>query len=154
MEANSALLRLYEREMKRDCGISLSWYDVLIHLSETPAGMMRMSELADALLLSPSWLTRRVDGMEQAGLVRRCQAAGDKRGVCVALTPRGRALRRKASRSHASTIETHFLVHLTPSEVRTIDSCFTRIAELARRCLREAVPTGTSTKENPDAAVH
>lgn len=132
LEGHSALMRLYEQEMRGQCGISLAWYDVLIHLAEAPDGTLRMTELADSLLLSRSWLTRRVDGMQAAGLVQRCKAANDGRGVCAALTAEGRALYRQAARAHAKSIREHFSAYLDPVEADTIETCFTRIATEAR----------------------
>jgi DNA-binding MarR family transcriptional regulator len=137
LQAQSALMHLYEREMRHDCGISLAWYDVLIHLSEAPNASLRMSDLAAELLLSPSWLTRRIDGMQEAGLVERCRAADDGRVVCVELTDDGRRLFRRAAVSHGRSIRTHFLAHLDPSEVDSIEAWFARIESEARRSLTQ-----------------
>lgn len=139
LDAQSALMRLYEREMQATCGISLAWYDVLIHLTEATDGTMRMSELADTLLLSRSWLTRRIDGMEAAGLVLRCKADDDGRGVCAALTGQGRTLYRRAARTHVSSIRRHFLAYLDPAETHTIEACFARIETRARTSLHAQV---------------
>jgi DNA-binding MarR family transcriptional regulator len=128
-------MRLYEREMRRDCGISLAWYDVLIHLSEAPRGSLRMSDLAAELLLSPSWLTRRIDGMQQAGLVVRCRAGDDGRVVCVELTDEGRTLFARAARSHSRSIRAHFLAYLEASEADAIEAWFARVEAEARRSL-------------------
>lgn len=136
LEAQSALLRLYEQEMQAVCGISLAWYEVLIHLSETEDGTMRMSDLADRLLLSRSWLTRRIDGMEAAGLVLRCKADDDGRGVCAALTAPGRALYRQAARVHVRSIRKHFLAYLDPAETQTIEASFARVESHARASLQ------------------
>src|SRR5260221_10069908 len=87
LEATNAVLRVFEAEMEQRVGISLAWYDVLLHLWEAPGHSLRMNELANSLVLSRSWLTRRVEGMENAGLVQRWQAEEDARGVCAALTP-------------------------------------------------------------------
>ncbi|MDQ2728240.1 MAG: MarR family winged helix-turn-helix transcriptional regulator, partial [Actinomycetota bacterium] len=132
LEAQSALMRLYESEMQASSGISLAWYDVLIHLSEARDGTMRMSELASALLLSRSWLTRRIDGMEAAGLVERCRASDDGRGVCARLTGEGRTMCRKATLIHVGSIRRHFLAYLEPGQIETIDQCFARIEAHAR----------------------
>jgi DNA-binding MarR family transcriptional regulator len=137
LQAHSALMRLYEREMRQDCGISLAWYDVLIHLSEAPNGSLRMSDLAAELLLSPSWLTRRIDGMQEAGLVERCRAADDGRAVCVELTRAGRKMFRRAAVSHGKSIHAHFLAYLDPSETDSIQAWFGRVESEARRSLNQ-----------------
>lgn len=127
MEAQSALLRVFEEELQGDCGIPLSWYDVLVHLWEAPSETLRMSELADALVLSRSWLTRRVEQMEAAGLVHRCPASTDGRGVCATLTPQGKRMFRKAARSHVRSVDRHFLSLLDEREAQTILACFDRV---------------------------
>jgi DNA-binding MarR family transcriptional regulator len=145
LDAQSTLMRLYERELARDCGISLAWYDVLIHLAEAPDGTMRMNELADSLLLSRSWLSRRIDAMQAAGLVRRCQAADDRRGVCATLTSEGRRVHQQADRSHARSISNHFSRFLAVTEAETIEACFRRIGQHAHEALH--VPGYPGTKE-------
>jgi DNA-binding MarR family transcriptional regulator len=139
LEAFSLLERLFEDELQRDCGIPLSWYDVLIHLWEA-GGSLRMSELADAVVLSRSWLTRRVESMERAGLVRRCPASGDGRGVCAELTEHGGSTYRAAERSHARSIRKHFLAHLDADETALVEQLMTRVAGFARSSLEEAPP--------------
>ena len=52
-------------------GLTLGDYQVLVYLSEAPNRSMRMCDLADALRLSPSGLTRRLDGLVKGGLVSR-----------------------------------------------------------------------------------
>lgn len=136
LEAHGALTRLCEQEMRADCGISLSWFDVLMHLSEADGHTMRMAELADRLLLSPSWLTRRIDGMEKAGLVRRRPAPDDRRGVYASLTPEGLDTFGQAARSHRRSIRMHFLAHLDPTEASTIESGMRRVATNARYFLK------------------
>lgn len=140
LEGHSALLRLFELELERDAGISLSWYDVLLHLSEAPGGMLRMNQLAEALLLSRSWLSRRIDGMATAGLVHRCPAPDDARGVCAALTPEGRRVFRRAAAVHVRSVDEHFLRHLSPEEASTIEASFARVRTAALDALRTTDP--------------
>ena len=131
LEAHGALMRIQEEEIQADCGISLAWYDVLIHLAEAPGHTLRMAELADRLALSPSWLTRRVEVMERAGLLRRCRATDDRRGVCAALTPEGVSTSRRAARSHGRSIRAHFIVD--GDEARVIEASMLRVAAAAAR---------------------
>src|SRR4051812_50116274 len=65
-ESALALLDVLDAELERDAGIPLRWYDVLVHLEETPDGL-RMNELAERILYSKSGLTRVVDRLEEAG---------------------------------------------------------------------------------------
>jgi DNA-binding MarR family transcriptional regulator len=119
--------------MEERVGISLAWYDVLVHLSEAPGRSLRMNELAESLVLSRSWLTRRVEAMEAAGLVQRWRAEEDARGVCAALTPGGQRVYRRAAKVHVEAVQEHFLAYLTDAEASTISACFDRVGEAARR---------------------
>ncbi len=147
-------MRVYERDMRRACGISLAWFDVLIHLWEAPSGTLRMHELADTLLLSRSWLTRRIDGMAAAGLVRRSPAGDDRRGICATLTDQGRQVYKQAARVHARSIHDNFAAHLSAAEAATIEGCFHRLERQARVALsaqersRRATPPGRTGSDD------
>ena len=136
LEGQSALLRLYEQELRESCNITLGWYDVLVHLEEAPGRCLRMSDLAERLLLSPSWLTRRIDGMVAAGVVQRVRCSEDGRGVNVSLTPEGERLYRQAARVHGRSIREHFLDLLEPAEAEALAETFTRVGAHARAELK------------------
>jgi DNA-binding MarR family transcriptional regulator len=138
LEAQNLVLRVLEADMHDRVGISLAWYDVLLHLHEAPGGRLRMNELADLLVLSRSWLTRRVEAMEKDGLVRRDRVRDDARGIVASLTPEGRRVYGRAARLHREAVRELVLAHLSDAEARTIEACFDRIAEAARRRLAEA----------------
>src|SRR5437763_1054664 len=71
LTAHAVLTERLEAELQAERGLQLTWYDVLFQLSLTSGGERRMQELAGAVLLSKSGLTRLVARMEQAGLVER-----------------------------------------------------------------------------------
>ena len=73
LEAHTRLIELMESDLRRDCGVPLVWYDVMIKIWVAPGRRIRMAELAEQALLSRSWLTRRVVQLEQAGLVTRTE---------------------------------------------------------------------------------
>ena len=89
LESAHALIDILDAELQQDSGLSLRWYDVLVHLEEAPDGRLRMNELARQIVASKSGLTRVVDGMEQAGLVERQRLTGDRRVIEVAATSKG-----------------------------------------------------------------
>jgi DNA-binding MarR family transcriptional regulator len=132
LEAHSLVLRVFESEMQEGVGFSLAWYDILLHLSEAPGRSMRMNELAESLVLSRSWLSRRVEAMEAAGLVQRWRAEEDARGVCAALTPEGQRAYRRAAKVHVEAVQEHFMAYLSVDEASTISACFDRVGEAAR----------------------
>ena len=81
MECHAAVLDRLAADLESGQGFGVGWYDVLVHLSEAPGHRLRMSDLAEKLLLSRSWLTRRIDQMEAAGLVERRSSPEDRRGT-------------------------------------------------------------------------
>src|SRR6266568_5139636 len=69
VEAHTAVMDVLERELMERRGISLTWYDVLLQLSEAPESRLRMSELADSIVISRSGFSRAARRMEEAGLI-------------------------------------------------------------------------------------
>src|SRR5512142_3510255 len=76
-ESALALLDVLDAELEQAVGIPERWYDVLVHLEESPGGI-RMNELAERILYSKSGFTRVIDRMEEAGLVARVRPADDR----------------------------------------------------------------------------
>jgi len=136
VRAHAALVELMDRELRADCGIPLAWYDVLVEVAHAPGGAIRMAELAEQVLLSRSWLTRRVTQLENAGLLERRAADDDQRGVCAALTPHGRETFRKMERSHSASIERHFSRYLSAEEAEVIAQAFALIGSSAIEALQ------------------
>jgi DNA-binding MarR family transcriptional regulator len=142
LESSQALVDILDTDLQTHSGISLRWYDVLVHLEEDPENRLRMSELARQIVSSTSGLTRVIDGMEQAGLVRRERPPNDRRAVEVVLTPRGSDLLESARTRHRQAIHRHFAQHLTNNEVKTLTRAFSKVRDHARP-LREQQITGT-----------
>ena len=136
MRAQTALLQLFERELEAGCGMSLAYYDVLILLWQQPGHAMRMSELADRVLLSRSWLTRRIDQMEAQGLVERCALASDGRVVQAKLTAKGVRAFVRAERVHARSIEQHFSTQLSARQIATLREIVEKLDDRTRAMLR------------------
>jgi DNA-binding MarR family transcriptional regulator len=109
LRAYALVNRVLEAELVADQQLSLAAYDVLVQLYEAPGHRLRMTELADAVLLSRSGVTRLVDRLEKAGLVSRCPVAGDGRGVAAELTEAGATRLRTASRTHLTGVMRHFV---------------------------------------------
>ena len=108
-------------------GLPLSWFDVLIHLYEAPKGRLRLQALADSVVLSRSGLTRLIDRMEAAGLVRRELSAEDRRGFYAVLTENGRRRFEEVLPGHRTDIEEHFTHHLTGEEMETLTALLSKI---------------------------
>jgi DNA-binding MarR family transcriptional regulator len=78
-----------EEDLKEEGEISLTWYDVLLSLENAPENRLRMSEIADRIVLSRSALTRSVDKLEAEGYLRRERCSHDERGAYAVLTKKG-----------------------------------------------------------------
>ena len=88
--------------LKAETKIDLAEYRVLVKLAEGPRGRRRLMDVADPLPLGRSGLTRVIDRLEAAGLVRREAAPDDRRGIVAALTPAGRGTLRRATPLYAA----------------------------------------------------
>jgi DNA-binding MarR family transcriptional regulator len=109
--------------------LPLEHYDVLLCLKRAPGGdqRLRLSELADAVTLSRSGLTRLVDRLERAGLLRREACSTDRRGAFAVLTPKGASALRRTWPAYARAIQEYFARHLSADEAAVLDRAFGRI---------------------------
>ena len=127
LETHSALIARLDRELERDHGLPLTSYEVLMYLSDTDNGELRMGELADRLLLSRSGITRLVDRLERQGLVERRRCSDDGRGFNAHLTEAGQAKVRAARPDHLAGVRRHFLSSLSPGEIDSLGSLWERL---------------------------
>jgi DNA-binding MarR family transcriptional regulator len=130
-ESALALLDVLDAELEQVVGIPQRWYDVLVHLEESPQGVP-MNELADRILYSKSGFTRVVDRMEEAGLVRRARLENDRRTILVVLTDKGTETLKRARRHHRDGIERHFSQHLTDADVKALTRALEKVSTHAR----------------------
>ncbi len=131
LEAHRRVMDVLEDELRTDQDLPLAWYDVMVQLSEAPERTRRMQDLADAVLLSKSGLTRLVDRMERAGMVVREPCAGDRRGINCRLTGAGMQRLIDASPTHLAGVREHFVDLLEPGEAAILARALGRIAERA-----------------------
>ncbi len=132
LEAHSYVTRLLAAELEHEKALPLTWYDVLVHLEEADGHRLRMTELAERVLLSKSGLTRLVDRMCAAGLVSRSADDRDRRGRWVGLEPAGIARLHDAAPVHMRGVESHFTGLLASGEAAAIAGPLRRIADAAR----------------------
>ena len=131
LETSYALFDILDAEMQAERGITLSWYDALVNLEEADGGL-RMNELASRILFSKSGLTRVIDRMEEAGLVRRERPPDDRRVVNVLITPGGREALQAARTVHRRGIQEHFLQHLGHRELTALARSLERVRDHVR----------------------
>ncbi|HEY3542749.1 MAG TPA: MarR family transcriptional regulator [Gaiellaceae bacterium] len=130
-ESALALLDLLDAELRQVVGIPQRWYDVLVHLEESPHGIP-MNELAERILYSKSGLTRVVDQMEEAGLVRRARLENDRRRIPIVLTDKGTETLERARRYHRDGIRRHFSRHLSNADIKALTRALEKVSTHAR----------------------
>jgi DNA-binding MarR family transcriptional regulator len=112
LATHSAVTRELEARLMGAHGLTLSDYDVLVQLARAPEKKLRNIELANAVVLTRSGVTRLVDGLERDGLVARASCPSDRRGTFVALTPEGARRLREAASTHLDGVRELFLERL------------------------------------------
>jgi len=133
LRSHATVTRRLEAELVAEHDLPLASYDVLVQLSEAPDRRLRMVELADAVLLSRSGLTRLVDRMEAEGYVRREPSPDDARGIFAVMTDKGFTTLRAASRTHLAGVSEHVIDRLTPSELAGLGvACLKLLSENVR----------------------
>ena len=128
LRTHAALSRQLDAELTVSHGLALSAYEVLLFLADSPDGHMRMSDLADSVLLSRSGLTRLVDRLERDGLVERRACPGDARGMNAAITDLGRERFTQARKAHLDGVRRRYLDHLSGEEKELLAAIWDRMS--------------------------
>ena len=108
-------------------GLTLGDYQVLVFLSEAEERAMRMCDLAVRLQLSPSGLTRRLDGLVRSGLVERRPSEIDRRVMLAVLTPKGIAAMKAAAPTHVDSVRARIFDQIDRGDIAAIERVFTAI---------------------------
>ena len=127
LRVHATLVDVLGRELTAGTGLPLTWYDVLIQLHEA-GGRLRMQELASAIVLSKSGLTRLVDRLEAAGYVARVSCPSDRRGTFAELTASGRTELLRARPVHLRSIAEHFAAPLAAPELEGLGRALRTLA--------------------------
>jgi DNA-binding MarR family transcriptional regulator len=126
VETYGDLISAIERDLAEH-HLTLGDYQVFVYLSEAPDRSMRMCDLADLLQLSPSGLTRRLDGLVKAGFVTREPSTDDRRVMLATLTQLGFAALEAAAPDHVASVRRHVFDHLDDDQVAALASIFQAI---------------------------
>ena len=108
--------------------LTLAGYGVLLMISEAPESRRRLHEIAEAIGLTKSGLTRLIDRLEARGFVERHACELDKRGQYAVMTAAGRRAFRRAAPGHLAAIAARFADHLGPAELATLTRALERVA--------------------------
>jgi DNA-binding MarR family transcriptional regulator len=136
LATHSAITRELEARLMGAHGLTLSDYDVLVQLARAPERKLRNIDLAKAVVLTRSGVTRLVDGLEKDGLVARSSCPSDKRGTFVSLTDVGLERLRAATSTHVAGVRELFVERLGEEGVAQMDA------------MLRALPAGTECLES------
>jgi DNA-binding MarR family transcriptional regulator len=123
------LMDTLDRELRQTHGLSLGEYEVLVRLSESPDRTLRMAQIAESMRHSRSRVTHTVTRMEKAGLITRCAAAGDGRGVEARMTDKGWDLLVKAAPTHVSGVRAHFLDQASDEQFEVLGTVMDAVSD-------------------------
>jgi len=124
LRTHARVLAALDAELEQTHGLAVPEYEVLLVLSESGDKHLRMSELADAALLTRSGMTRLVDRLERQGLVRRERCAADGRGTYAVITNEGRERFAEARPTHIAGVRRLFLDPLKKKDQRALGEAF------------------------------
>lgn len=117
LRAHAGTTRRLSGELQAEHGLSVNDYEALYVLAQADGRRLRRVDLARRLVLTPSGITRLLEGLERAGLVERASCAADLRVTYAQLTDRGAALLEAASCSHVGSVRALFEGSLTAEEI-------------------------------------
>ena len=129
LQVHAKVTRQLDAQMRDEHGMPVSAYEVLMFLADTDGKRLRMSEIADRVLLSRSGLTRLVDRLVATGLVARNPCADDGRGSYAELTPVGEEKLTAARRTHLAGVREFFLDRLRDEDQDALGDAWHRILE-------------------------
>ena len=116
-QLNAELSATLQREMQSDAELSMSDYEVLVHLTDSPEGRVRVSDLAGLLQWERSRVSHHLTRMERRGLVERSECAEDGRGAFIAVTAAGRTANEQAAPGHVAAVRRLVFDALDESDV-------------------------------------
>ena len=114
---NARLSATLQKELHDDAGLSMPDFEVLVHLTDSPEGRVRVNDLARLLQWERSRVSHHVTRMESRRMVQRVECAEDGRGAFVVITPQGRAAIERAAPGHVNTVRRLVFDVLSPEEI-------------------------------------
>ena len=129
LRVNANITRRLEADLVAEHALPLASYDVLVQLVEAPGHRLRMTELADQVLLSRSGLTRLVDRMERERMVRREACTSDARGLFAVLTDAGYERLKAASATHLRGVDEYLLGRLAMADKQAFGGVLERLLD-------------------------
>jgi DNA-binding MarR family transcriptional regulator len=129
LRIHASIVKELDAELQTVHGLPLSSYDVLVQLSLAREGRMQMCELADAVHLSRSGLTRLVDRLERQGLLDRHKGGRDPRQVFATINERGLRRLAETTPTHLTSVRERFLDKLSRAQLQQLASIWKQLLE-------------------------
>jgi DNA-binding MarR family transcriptional regulator len=129
LRAHASLTRQMSARLEADHGLTLNDYDCLVQLAYAPERSLRRVDLARSVLLSPSGITRLLDGLEREGWVEKRSCDSDARVTYAHLTDAGLEKFKSARKTHLADIEEAFGSRFTPEELDAVSSLLGRLLD-------------------------
>jgi len=136
LTAYSLVTRRLDDELRAETGLALFEYSALLQLAEAEGRRLRMSDLAQGIVLSRSGVTRLVDRLVRDGLVERCQCTSDGRGAEAVLTEDGLQRLRDAAAVHLRGIDEYYFEQVSDEDQAVVGRVMADVAEGLRRSWR------------------
>ncbi|GAB3188198.1 MarR family winged helix-turn-helix transcriptional regulator [Nesterenkonia suensis] len=121
-----------EKRLHATTGLRLADYNLLLVLSEAEGNQLRMGELAERMIFSPSRLSYQAKSLQARGLITRCADPSDRRGMTAALTDEGRRIFQEASQVHAQHIRQIFHDSVDDAEAASLQQICHQLLATAR----------------------
>src|SRR5215211_4643793 len=131
MRAHALLRRELQSEVLSPHGLTINDFEALLHLSREPDRRLRRVDLAERLTLSPSGVTRLLDGLQDAGLVEKAHCASDARVTYAVLTSTGAAMLDELRADHLELLRSLFRDNLDDGEVTVLAELLGRLPGVA-----------------------
>lgn len=133
LQVHAAVVPVLDHALVTGVGMPLRFYDVLLELAGAPERKLRMSDLADRVVLSRTRVSRLVEEMAAAGLLVREQNPRDGRSAYAALTDLGLRRYRQAAPTYLAGIEEHFAQRLTDRELTALAHALHKVLSAAEQ---------------------
>jgi DNA-binding MarR family transcriptional regulator len=128
-QAGRVIQNVLEETLSAEADLSWAEFELLWRLQLADGLPLRMNEIAEQLLGSPSGTTRIVDRLEAERLIARETPRDNRRVVQVKLTERGRTRLATANRAFKGALADAFSAHLSDSEVLTLRKLMRKLLE-------------------------
>ena len=140
LRSHAAITRELSAQLQREHDMTITDYEVLLHLSRAEEGRLRRVDLAERVVLTASGITRLLEGLERQGWVEKATCSSDARVSYAQLTEAGHAKLHEAAKTHLAGIEQLFNGRYSGSELATLSDLLSRLPMTGADCARSCTP--------------